>query len=147
MRTVVQRVSYGSVSVEGRRVAEIGRGLVVLAGVGHGDSEIQADWLAEKIANLRIFEDDAGKMNRSVLEIGGSALVVSQFTLYADAQKGRRPAVVDAAPPAEAEPLLEYFAKRLAFYGVATQTGVFRAHMQVEIHNDGPVTILLERSA
>jgi len=128
-------------------VAEIGPGLVVLAGVGRGDGESQADWLAEKIANLRIFEDEAGKMNRSVLDIGGSALVVSQFTLYADAQKGRRPAFVDAAPPAEAEPLLEYFVKRLAFYGVAAQTGVFRAHMQVEILNDGPVTILLERSA
>ncbi len=127
-------------------MAEIGRGLVVLAGVGRGDGESQADWLAEKIANLRIFEDEAGKMNCSVLEIGGSVLVVSQFTLYADAQKGRRPAFVDAAPPTEAEPLLEYFVKRLAFYGVATQTGVFRAHMQVEIHNDGPVTILLERS-
>jgi len=127
-------------------VAEIGPGLVVLAGVGRGDGETQADWLAEKIANLRIFEDEAGKMNRSVLEIGGSVLVVSQFTLYADAQKGRRPAFIGAAPPNEAEPLLEYFVKRLTFYGVSTQTGVFRAHMQVEIHNDGPVTILLEKS-
>src|SRR5512143_2474884 len=137
MKTVVQRVSYGSVTVDGRRVAEIGAGLVVLAGVGRGDGQAQADWLAEKIANLRIFEDNAGKMNLSVLEIGGSVLVVSQFTLYADAQKGRRPAFIGAAPPAEAEPLLDYFVKRLQFYGAPTQTGVFRAHMQVEIHNAG----------
>ena len=145
MRAVVQRVSYGSVTVDGQRVAEIGAGLVVLAGVGVGDGEAQADWLAEKIANLRIFEDEAGKMNRSVLETGGRVLVVSQFTLYADAQKGRRPAFIGAARPSEAEPLLDYFVKRLAFYGAATQTGVFRAHMKVEIHNDGPVTILLEK--
>ena len=145
MKAVVQRVSYGSVTVDGQRVAEVGAGLVVLAGVGRGDGEAQADWLAEKIANLRIFEDDAGKMNRSVLEMGGSALVVSQFTLYADAQKGRRPAFIGAAPPAEAEHLLDYFVKRLKFYGVPTLTGVFRAHMQVEIHNAGPVTILLEK--
>jgi D-tyrosyl-tRNA(Tyr) deacylase len=145
MKAVVQRVSYGSVTVDGQRVAEIGAGLVVLAGVGRDDGQPQADWLAEKIANLRIFVDEAGKMNRSVLEIGGSVLVVSQFTLYADAQKGRRPAFIGAAHPSEAEPLLEYFVKRLEFYGVPTQTGVFRAHMHVEIHNDGPVTILLEK--
>ena len=145
MRAVVQRVSAGSVTVEGQRVAEIGAGLVVLVGVGRDDGEPQADWLAEKIANLRIFEDEAGKMNRSVLEIGGTVLVVSQFTLYADAQKGRRPAFIGAARPSEAEPLLDYFVKRLQFYGASTQTGIFRAHMQVEIHNDGPVTILLEK--
>jgi D-aminoacyl-tRNA deacylase len=145
MRAVVQRVSFGSVTVDGQRVAEIGAGLVVLAGVGRDDGEPQADWLAEKIAFLRIFEDEAGKMNRSVQEIDGSVLVVSQFTLYADAQKGRRPAFIGAARPSEAEPLLEYFVKRLAFYGARTQTGVFRAHMHVEIHNDGPVTILLEK--
>ena len=145
MKAVVQRVSSGSVTVEGQRVAEIGAGLVVLVGVGRDDGEPQADWLAEKIANLRIFEDEAGKMNRSVLEIGGTVLVVSQFTLYADANKGRRPAFIGAARPSEAEPLLDYFVKRLHFYGAPTQTGVFRAHMQVEIHNDGPVTILLEK--
>ena len=145
MRTVIQRVSRGSVTVEGKRVAEIDKGLVVLAGVGRGDTQEQADWLAEKIANLRIFEDEAGKMNRSVLEVGGSAIVVSQFTLHADAQRGRRPSFIDAAPPAEAEPLVEYFAKRLQFYGVPVQTGVFRAMMLVEILNDGPVTILLEK--
>jgi len=143
---VVQRVSHGSVTVEGQRVAEIGPGLVILLGVGQGDGEAQADWLAEKVANLRLFEDDAGKMNRSVLEVGGSAIVVSQFTLYANTQKGRRQAFIAAAPPEVAEPLVDYFAKRLQLHGVPTQTGVFRAHMRVEIHNDGPVTIVLERS-
>ncbi len=147
MRTILQRVSHGSVSVDGQRVAEIGPGLVILVGVGKGDGDRQeqADWLAEKIANLRIFEDDAGKMNRSVLETGGSALVVSQFTLYANTEKGRRPSFIDAALPDQAEPLIAYFAKRLQFYGVPVQTGVFRAEMLVEIHNDGPVTIVLER--
>ncbi len=145
MRTVVQRVSSGSVTVHGKRVGEVGPGLVILVGVGIGDTDAQADWLAEKIANLRIFEDEAGKMNRSVLEAGGGALVVSQFTLYGDAQKGRRPSFLDAALPQEAEPLVTYFARRLAFYGVPVQSGVFGAHMLVEINNDGPVTIILER--
>ena len=145
MRTVIQRVSHGSVSVDRKRVSEIGPGLVILVGGGKGDGEAQADWLAEKIANLRIFEDEAGKMNRSVLEAGGSALVVSQFTLYANTEKGRRPSFIEAAPPDEAEPLVTHFAKRLQFYGVPTQTGVFRAVMLVEIHNDGPVTIWLEK--
>ena len=145
MRVVIQRVTYGAVTVNGERVAEIGAGLVILVGIGQGDGETQAEWLAEKCAHLRIFEDEVGKMNRSVLDIGGGALVVSQFTLYADAQKGRRPAFVDAAPPEQAEPLVEHFAKRLRALGVPTQTGVFRAHMRVEIHNDGPVTLTLER--
>jgi D-tyrosyl-tRNA(Tyr) deacylase len=145
MRTVIQRVSHGSVTVDGNRVSEIGPGLVILVGVGKGDGEPQADWLAEKIANLRIFEDEAGKMNRSVLEAGGSALVVSQFTLYANTEKGRRPSFIEAALPEEAEPLVAYFAKRLQFHGVPVQTGIFRADMLVEIHNDGPVTIVLER--
>ena len=145
MRTVVQRVSHGLVTVDGRCVAEVGPGLVILVGVGKGDNEAQADWLAEKIANLRIFEDEAGKMNRSVLEAGGGALVVSQFTLYGDAQKGRRPSFLEAALPQEAEPLVTYFARRLVFYGVPVQTGVFGAHMLVQIDNDGPVTISLER--
>jgi D-tyrosyl-tRNA(Tyr) deacylase len=147
MRVVIQRVTYGAVTVDNQRVAEIGAGLVILAGVGHGDGQAQADWLAEKCAHLRIFEDEAGKMNRSVLDVGGSALVVSQFTLYADMQKGRRPAFVDAAPPEQAEALVDYFAGRLRALGVPTQTGVFRAHMRVEIHNDGPVTLMLERAA
>src|SRR5713226_7836504 len=141
LRTVVQRVSSGSVTVDGKRVGEVGPGLVILVGVGKGDTDAQADWLAEKIANLRIFEDEAGKMNRSLLEAGGGALVVSQFTLYADVQKGRRPSFIDAALPQEAEPLVTYFGRRLAFYGLPVQTGVFGAHMLVEINNDGPVTI------
>jgi D-tyrosyl-tRNA(Tyr) deacylase len=144
VRTVIQRVISGSVTVDGKRVGEVGRGLVILVGVSKGDTDAQADWLAEKIANLRIFEDEAGKMNRSVLEAGGGALVVSQFTLYGDAQKGRRPSFLDAALPQEAEPQVTYFARRLAFYGVPVQTGVFGAHMLVEINNDGPVTIILD---
>ena len=145
MRTLIQRVTHGSVTVENKKVSEIDHGVVVLIAVGKNDRQEQADWLAEKIANLRIFEDDQGKMNRSVLEVGGSALVVSQFTLYADAQKGRRPSFEKAAQPSEAEPLIDYFSKRLQFYGVPTQGGVFRAMMSVEIINDGPVTIWIER--
>jgi D-tyrosyl-tRNA(Tyr) deacylase len=144
MRTVIQRVSRGSVTVDDKVVGQVGLGLVILVGVGRADGEAQADWLAEKIANLRIFEDEAGKMNHSVLEAGGGALVVSQFTLYADTQKGRRPSFIDAALPAVAEPLVTYFGQRLAFYGVPVQRGVFGAHMQVELVNDGPVTIILE---
>ena len=145
MRVVVQRVSRGRVSVDWRGVAEIGPGVVILLGIGMADGEEQARYLAEKIAHLRIFEDDGGKMNRSILETGGSALVVSQFTLYANTEKGRRPSFIEAALPEEAEPLVAHFAKRLQFYGVPVQTGVFRADMLVEIHNDGPVTIILER--
>jgi len=145
MRALLQRVVRGSVTIDERRVAEIGPGLVVLVGVGQGDTEAQADWLADKVAHLRIFVDRAGKMNRSILETGGSALVVSQFTLYAEAQKGRRPAFDGAALPADAEPLVTRFAAHLQACGVPTQTGRFRATMLVEILNDGPVTILLER--
>ena len=145
MRTVIQRVKRGSVTVDGELVSQIERGLVILVGVGKSDGEAQADWLAEKIANLRIFEDEAGKMNRSLLEAGGSALVVSQFTLYGDTQKGRRPSFIDAAQPEQAEPLVAYFGRRLVFYGVPVRTGIFRTDMLVEIHNDGPVTIILER--
>ncbi len=145
MRTVIQRVSKSSVTVNGDVVSEIGAGLVILVGVGKGDTQEQADWLAEKIANLRIFEDDAGKMNRSILDAGGEALVVSQFTLYANTTGGRRPSFIEAALPDEAGPLVDHFAKRLQFYGVPTKSGVFRANMLVEIHNDGPVTIMLER--
>ena len=145
MRALIQRVTHGSVTVENKKVSEIDLGLVVLIGVGKNDTQEQADWMAEKIANLRIFEDEQQKMNRSVLEVQGSVLVVSQFTLYADAQKGRRPSFIEAAPPSEAEPLIEYFTKRLKFYGVPTQSGVFRAMMSVEIINDGPVTIWIEK--
>ena len=145
MRTVVQRVRAGSVTVGGTLISEIGAGLVILVGVGKADTEAQAEWLAEKIAHLRIFEDDDGKMNRSVIEVGGSALVVSQFTLYADAHKGRRPSFIDAAPPELAEPLVTCFANRLATHGVPVKTGIFRADMLVGIQNEGPVTIILER--
>ncbi len=145
MRVLIQRVSSGKVSVDDRTIAQIGPGLVILLGIGHGDGEEQASYLAEKIANLRIFEDQAGKTNLSVLEVGGEALLVSQFTLYADTRKGRRPSFVYAADPDVAEPLVERFAELLRGYGVRTQTGQFGAHMLVEIHNDGPVTIWLER--
>lgn len=141
----MQRVQRGRVRVEGETIAEIGKGLIILLGVGHGDGEAQAAFLAEKIAHLRIFEDDAGKSNFSVLDVGGQAIVVSQFTLYADTQKGRRPSFTGAAPPEVAEPLIHRFAEHLRQYGVPTQTGKFGAHMLVEIHNDGPVTIWLER--
>jgi D-tyrosyl-tRNA(Tyr) deacylase len=145
MRSVVQRVRHGRVSVDGRTIAEIGLGLVILIGIGHGDGEEQARYLAEKIANLRIFEDDQGKINRSMLEVSGAAIVVSQFTLYADTRKGRRPSFTDAALPEVASPLVEHFAQLLREQGVPTQTGEFGAHMLVEIANDGPVTIWLER--
>ncbi len=145
MRAVVQRVSQASVSVDGQVVSAIGPGVVVLLGVTHGDTAEQAEWLAQKVAGLRIFEDAEGKMNAGLLDVGGAALVVSQFTLYADARKGRRPSFVDAAPPEVAEPLVQQFAHALARCGVTVHRGVFGAHMLVEIHNDGPVTILLER--
>jgi D-tyrosyl-tRNA(Tyr) deacylase len=145
MRAVVQRVSQASVSIEDKAVGAIGRGVVVLVGVTHGDTEEQAEWLAHKVAGLRIFEDSDGKMNASLLGVGGAALVISQFTLYADARKGRRPDFMNAAPPGVAEPLVEHFAQALRGCGVPVETGVFGAYMLVEIHNDGPVTILLER--
>jgi D-tyrosyl-tRNA(Tyr) deacylase len=144
MKAVIQRVRRGSVTVEGRRVAEIGKGLVILLGVGPGDSEDNARALARKIALLRIFEDEQGKMNRSVLDVQGAAIVVSQFTLYADTRKGNRPSFTDAALPALAQPLCDYFAQLLIEQGVPTQTGEFGAYMIVEIVNDGPVTIQME---
>jgi D-tyrosyl-tRNA(Tyr) deacylase len=142
MRAVVQRVSHGRVTVEGKVVAEIGRGLVILLGIGPQDTEDLAHALARKIALLRIFEDEQGKMNLSVLDIHGAAIVVSQFTLYADTRKGNRPSFTDAALPELARPLCDRFAALLAEQGVSTQTGEFGAHMLVEIENDGPVTIL-----
>jgi len=145
MRIVLQRVSSARVTVQSRTVAQIGAGLVLLVGIGPNDGEEQARYLAEKIANLRIFEDKQGKMNLSLLETGGEALVVSQFTLYADTRKGRRPSFTDAALPEVASPLVERFAALLHEQGIPTQTGEFAAHMLVEIHNDGPVTIILER--
>jgi D-aminoacyl-tRNA deacylase len=144
MRVVLQRVKSGRVSVAGKTNAEIGKGMVILLGIGHGDGEAQARTLSQKIAHMRIYEDDAGKMNRSLLEVRGEAIVVSQFTLYADARKGRRPSFTDAALPDVACPLVERFAEMLTELGVPTQTGEFGAHMLVDIANDGPVTIWLE---
>lgn len=145
MRVVLQRVSRGRVSVEGDTVAKIGRGLVILIGVGPSDTQSEACWLAEKCASLRVFEDSEGKTNLSIRDVNGEAIVVSQFTLFADTRKGRRPSFINAAPPEVAEPLVKSFADHLDAQGVPTQVGIFGAHMLVEIDNDGPVTILLER--
>lgn len=145
MRALIQRVSSAAVNVEGKEIARIERGVVVLLGVGHQDGETQAQYLVDKIANLRIFEDSKGKINLSLQDVAGAAIVVSQFTLYADTAKGRRPSFVDAAAPEIAEPLVTRFAELLAAKGIPTQTGRFGAHMLVEIHNDGPVTVWIER--
>lgn len=145
MRLLLQRVTRASVTVDGKIVASVGHGLVVLLGIGNEDTEEQARFLAEKTAQLRIFEDDQGKFNLSVLEAKGEAIVVSQFTLYGDARKGRRPSFSDAARPEVAAPLVEKFCDHLRAQGVPVQTGIFAAHMLVEIQNDGPVTIWLEK--
>lgn len=145
MRVVIQRVRMGKVIVDGETIAEIGKGLVILTGIGPEDGEEQARYLAEKIATLRIFPDAEGKTNLSCLDVGGEALVVSQFTLYADTRKGRRPSFINAAPPETAEPLVERFAHLLREQGLPTQMGQFGAEMLVEIHNHGPVTIWIER--
>jgi D-aminoacyl-tRNA deacylase len=145
MRALLQRVSKASVTVNGQTISAIGKGLLILLGVGHGDGEEQVKFLAEKIANLRVFEDDQGKTNLSLLDVSGEAIVVSQFTLYADARKGRRPSFTDAALPDVAAPLVDHFVELLRGHGVPTQMGKFGAHMEVEIHNDGPVTIWLEK--
>ncbi|HEY4233245.1 MAG TPA: D-aminoacyl-tRNA deacylase [Lacipirellulaceae bacterium] len=144
MRACIQRVSEAQVTVDGDVIGRIGRGLVVLLGVGVNDGEVQVDWLAEKIVGLRIFEDDVGKMNRSLAEVGGAMLVVSQFTLYGDARKGRRPSFTDAAPPELAERLYEAFAARVRGQGIELATGRFRAHMLVRLVNDGPVTLWID---
>jgi D-tyrosyl-tRNA(Tyr) deacylase len=145
MRTVIQRVREGRVSVGGQTIGEIGPGLVILLGAGHGDSRAEADRLAAKIANLRIFADAEGKTNLSVLDVDGGALVISQFTLYADCRKGRRPSFVHAAPPDTAALLVDYFADQLRLAGIRrVETGEFGAMMLVEIHNDGPFTICLD---
>jgi len=144
MRAVIQRVSQGAVSVDGEVVAEIGKGLVILLGVGPEDNMAIAEQLADKIATLRIFEDQDEKMNLSVLDVGGKALVVSQFTLYADTSKGRRPSFIGAAKPDLAKPLVAAFANMLVDRGVPTQMGIFGAHMEVSLINDGPVTLVME---
>ncbi len=145
MRSVVQRVSRARVTVEGKETGAIERGLLVLIGAGAGDAVADVAYTVDKIANLRIFADDAGKMNRSVLDVGGGVLAVSQFTLYGDARKGRRPAFVDALEPVAAEKLYQDVVAGLRAAGVAqVATGVFRADMEVELVNDGPVTILLD---
>ena len=144
MRAVVQRVSRACVTVEGRVTGEIGAGLMILLGIGRNDASAVAVSMAEKIAHLRIFEDDEGKMNRSLLDVKGSALVVSQFTLYGDARGQRRPSFIAAAPPEQAKKLYEEFCETLRRLGVIVATGVFQAMMSVELVNEGPVTILLD---
>jgi D-tyrosyl-tRNA(Tyr) deacylase len=144
LRAIIQRVTRARVTVASRVAGEIQKGVLILLGVGRADTSESAEYLAEKIANLRIFADDAGKMNRSLVEIGGSALVVSQFTLYGDTRGGRRPSYIQAASPEDANRLYEEFVRCLRSFGVPVQTGVFQAHMEVELVNDGPVTILLD---
>jgi D-tyrosyl-tRNA(Tyr) deacylase len=144
MRALIQRVSRASVTVDQRVVGQIGQGLLVLLGVGQNDSEVQVRTLVDKIVYLRIFGDDEGKMNRSLLDIGGEVLVVSQFTLYADTRRGRRPGFTNAAPPSIAEPLVERFKAAIAAYGLTVAGGIFGAYMEVELVNDGPVTIWLD---
>lgn len=144
MRALIQRVSEANVAVANQVVGRIGRGLVVFLGVTHQDGEAEAAYLAKKIAGLRIFEDEHYKMNRALLEIGGAALVVSQFTLFADVRKGRRPSFTASASPGQAEPLYETFCQFLADAGVPVARGVFQAHMQVALVNDGPVTLWLD---
>ena len=146
MRVVLQRVKNASVAVGGERVSEIGEGLLLLVGVARDDGEGEANWLAEKVVGLRIFNDEEGKMNLGVRDVGGEILAVSQFTLLADTRKGKRPSFIRAALPEEAEPLFDYFCERLRAAGVASvKTGIFGAMMDVALVNDGPVTIVLER--
>lgn len=140
----MQRVAHASVSVAGNEVGSIGRGLLVFLGVASGDEEADAAYLAEKVVNLRVFPDEDGRLNLSLLDVGGEALVISQFTLYADTRKGRRPSFVDAAPPQVAEALYKRFVELVNGAGVPVQTGRFQQHMLVELANDGPVTIMLD---
>jgi len=144
MRAVIQRVSSARVSVDDQIVGQIERGFLVLVGITHGDGEAEARTLARKIVGLRVFEDGDGKMNLSLADIGGAVLAVSQFTLYGDVRKGRRPSFIDAARPEQAEPLYQRFCRLLAAEGVAVEQGVFQAHMQITLVNDGPVTIWLD---
>jgi D-tyrosyl-tRNA(Tyr) deacylase len=147
MRVVLQRVTRASVSIDGRVAGAVGRGFCLLVGLTHGDTDATVDWMAEKVAGLRLFPDADGKMNLGLDEVGGGVLVISQFTLYGDAAKGRRPSFTDAARPETAIPLYQRFVGALRARGLEVATGEFGADMQVEIHNDGPVTLILERSA
>lgn len=144
MRAVIQRVSRASVTVAGQEVGAIGRGFLSLVGVTHDDTRVEAEWLARKVAGLRLFEDAEGKMNQGLREVGGALLVVPQFTLYGDARRGRRPDFTRAARPDQAEPLVAYFVERLREQGLAVATGQFQAHMEVTLVNDGPVTLWLD---
>jgi D-aminoacyl-tRNA deacylase len=144
MRALLQRVSYARVTVEEQIVGQISQGLLILLGVGQNDSEAEVRTLADKIVHLRIFGDDEGKMNRSLLDIGGAVLVVSQFTLYANMQRGRRPSFIEAAPPGVAEALFDRFKDTLASYGLSVASGIFGAFMKVDLRNEGPVTIWLD---
>jgi D-aminoacyl-tRNA deacylase len=144
MRAVIQRVSEASVTVDGAIVGNIGKGFLLLLGITHTDGNVEAAWLARKIAGLRIFEDDAGKMNLGLTDVGGAVLAVSQFTLYGDARKGRRPSFVEAARPEHAQPLYTYFCDQLAAEGILVERGIFQAEMKVALINDGPVTLLIE---
>ena len=146
MRVILQRVSKASVTIDGRVAGAIGRGYCLLVGFTHGDTGEQVDWMADKVSGLRLFPDAEGKMNLGLAEVGGAVLVISQFTLYGDAAKGRRPSFIDAARPETAIPLYERFIAALRARGLETATGEFGADMQVEIHNDGPVTLTLERA-
>jgi D-aminoacyl-tRNA deacylase len=146
MRVVLQRVSRAIVRIQGRVAGSIEQGFCLLVGFTHGDTPAQVDWMAEKISGLRLFNDSEGKMNRGLEEVGGSVLVVSQFTLYGDAVKGRRPSFIEAARPEHAVPLYEYFLEVLRRRGLTVGSGEFGADMQVEIHNDGPVTLILDRN-
>ncbi len=144
MRALIQRVSSASVSIDEHVVGSIGKGIVILLGITHSDTEKDAEYLAEKCANLRIFEDDDDKMNLSTLDVGGEFLVISQFTLYGDTRKGRRPSYSSAAIPEEAVPLYEFFIEKINAFGAKVATGRFGARMHVEIHNQGPVTLMVE---
>lgn len=145
MKTVIQRVTEASVTIDGKVNGKIGKGLMILIGVSSDDTKEQADWIAHKIANMRIFEDEGQHMNRSILDVGGKILAVSQFTLYADCRKGNRPNFMAAGRPEMSEPLYEYLCDALRGHGIHVETGIFGADMQVSLVNDGPVTIVLER--
>ena len=145
MRALLQRVSRGAVMVDGAVVGEIGRGFVLLLGITHSDGKTEAAWLANKVAGIRLFDDADGKMNLALHEVGGAVLVISQFTLYGDGRKGKRPSYTAAARPEQAEPLVDYFVEQLRSHDLQVETGIFGAEMQVEILNDGPVTLMLER--